>query len=572
MMKNITIGKKLLFGFTMILAILSVLSVMSYINFSKMYQANNMNTHTYQVLTQLDSALREMINMETGQRGFALTGDENSLDPYTSGKENFMTYYTKAKELTIDNPEQQELLEKLLETHEAWVEIAENSIKLRYNVTNGMGSIDDIIKEEQAQKGKETFDEFRSILSQSKSMEEKLLVIREDEAANLQVTTNLGLIIGTCIAIALGLIIAIIISKMITRPINNIKTVVERVAAGDLDVNIVVESKDEIGVLSEAFRQMSYNLNDVLTNINSSAEQVSIGSNQVSESSIALAQGAAEQASSIEELTASIEEIASQTGQNAKNANMANELAENAKSNVVLGNNQMQEMLKAMDEINESSANISRIIKVIDDIAFQTNILALNAAVEAARAGQHGKGFAVVAEEVRTLAARSANAAKETTDMIGGSIKRAEGGTKIAKDTAKALTEIEVSIEKVASLINNIAVSSNEQSSGIEQINIGIMQVSQVVQANSATSEESAAASEELSSQSNRLKEEVSKFKLKNIKRSYDKKEDINPELFMMLDSMAEKKRSSQHPKSDNNKMSAPKQKIVLNDNEFGKY
>jgi methyl-accepting chemotaxis protein len=299
-----------------------------------------------------------------------------------------------------------------------------------------------------------------------------------------------------------------ILIKHITDVADNLDTV----AGGDLTSNLAALSdSDKIAI---SLKKMALNLSDMFNEIKSSASQVSAGAKQIADGSQMLATGAIEQASAVGHLSTSISEIANKITSDTDKAVRATELAGVIKADAEKGNRQMDEMTTAMNEINQAGQSIGKVIMIINDIAFQTNILALNAAVEAARVGQHGKGFAVVAEEVRNLAAKSAEAANDTGKLIENSIAKAELGSRITSETAANFAKILTGINESAAIINDIASSSAEQSAGIAQINSELERVTQVVQQNSATAQESAAASQEMSSQSAVLTDLIAQFKL----------------------------------------------------------
>lgn len=291
--------------------------------------------------------------------------------------------------------------------------------------------------------------------------------------------------------------------------------VLNRISSGDLNVSYTAASdKDAVG---KAIVKLINDDNYVFNAIRNATSQISLGSGQIAAASQTLAQGSTEQASAIEQISATITDIANKTKDNAAQASEVSDIVFKAKDDVIAGNECMKEMVDAMKEINESSENIQKIIKVIDDIAFNTNILALNATVEAARAGEQGKGFAVVAEEVRNLAGRSAEASSQTAEMIEDSISKVKKGSELAEQTAKALKVVSDMIEKITKLSSDIAESSNMQASATAQIDQALLQVSQVVQTNSATSEECASASEELSGQARGLEKNLGRFRLKKM-------------------------------------------------------
>lgn len=328
---------------------------------------------------------------------------------------------------------------------------------------------------------------------------------------------NLGLRIGYRSQNEIGAISSSLDTAftLLKKDVGEISDTLNRISNGDLAMEITQNYAGDFAPITDSYREILRKLNHTFEIIQSTSSQVDSGAKQVSAAAQQLAQGATEQAASVEELSSSTQEISASIQETSEHINRVNSYMTETTEDIQMSNRQMKQMLAAMEGINASSDEIRKIIKVIDEIAFQTNILALNAAVEAARAGEAGKGFAVVADEVRALAGKSADAASQTTALIEGTISKVKDGTGIAEKTAKALEEVSARIAKVNEAVEKIDSAASTQSGATEQISQGIEQISSVIQTNSASAEESAAASEELSEQADLLQKELGRFRLK---------------------------------------------------------
>lgn len=512
-----TLKKRLALTFAAILLLAGSLIGVALVNADKLGETISWNTHTYKVLQESERMLLNMVNIETGLRGFVASGDEKFLEPFKKGQAEFGVAFNQAKSLTSDNRAQQDRLEMLMGRHKQFMQVANSLIALRGDVTAGKLTLEELLREFSAGKDKVAMDAFRAIIAEFSKEESDLLVIRSASVdSTMRANTHtlvfggLGLFVLTAF---LGLALTRSVFRMLGAEPTDATAAVNAVAQGDLTVAIPVRAGDTSSLMS-ALAGMRESLVKVVTEVRGNSENVATASAQIAQGNQDLSERTEQQASALQQTAATMEELGSTVRNNADSAQQASQLARGASAVAARGGEVVGQVVTTMQSINDSSRKIGDIISVIDGIAFQTNILALNAAVEAARAGEQGRGFAVVASEVRSLAQRSADAAKEIKSLIGRSVEQVSQGTTLVDEAGKTMDEIVASIRRVTDIVTEISSASVEQSSGVQQVGEAVSQMDQATQQNAALVEESAAAAESLRSQAQQLVQAVAVFRL----------------------------------------------------------
>ncbi|WP_129645044.1 methyl-accepting chemotaxis protein [Peristeroidobacter agariperforans] len=522
---NLKINTRLMVAFGIIVAILMGLITAAKVSQGNQLQSQDMNIHTYEVIQQADRILQALINMETGQRGYLMTGTDSFLEPFQSGQKAFEEGFNAIRDLTSDNQAQQRRLEDLQRSQQSWLQKAvEPSFALRREVNAGAKPMDALVQFEREAHGKQGMDAMRTKLAEIVDVEDDLLDERTAAAAAARKTLDVVLMGGGALAIALSIVLAMLIARSIVNPLRQVLRATEDLRAGDGDLTYrLPQLSAEFGEISTSLNGFIEKLHDIVSTTKSLSTSMSTGTLQIARGNDDLSQRTQEQAAALEETASSMEEMTATVKQNADNARQANQLSTNARSHAEKGGAVVQRTVQAMEEINGSSRKIADIISVIDEIAFQTNLLALNAAVEAARAGEQGRGFAVVASEVRSLAQRSATAAKEIKDLINDSVDKVKAGSELVDESGRTLNDIMEAVKRVSDIVAEIAAASEEQAQGIDQVNNAVSQMDTTTQQNAALVEEASAASKALEQQAQGLVAQVGQFRTREAAIAHSK-------------------------------------------------
>ena len=517
MLRGLTVGKRLGAAFGCVVMLSIVASLIVFIGFRQVVDAAHWNVHSAQVLRTSDGVLTNMLNMETGVRGFVASGDENFLDPYTQGQEKIGKALESLKGLTADNASQQERMAALYALYEQVHKVHEQLISMRRGVTAQTTPPDALTKYFGEAHDKQFMDAFRAKLAEFDKAESDLQVVRQDRVTTLEHFVAIIVIVsGLAIALAssvLGVFITRSIIEALGGEPHAAGEVTRRMSTGDLSRPMSVKTGDASSVMA-GLETMRTQLGTTVAQIRSVAGSIATAAQEIASGNVDLSARTEKQAASLEETASSMTQLTETVKQNADNARQANTLATRATDKADAGNVAVQEMVQTIVEISNRSTKISEITGTIEGIAFQTNILALNAAVEAARAGEQGRGFAVVASEVRSLAQRSAAAAKEIKDLIASSVTMIHGSAQQATGVGTTMGEVRQAIKQVSDIVGEIAAASEEQSRGIDQVHHAVSQMDEVTQQNAALVEQAAAAAQSLEAQTESLNRSVSVFRL----------------------------------------------------------
>ncbi|WP_368310401.1 methyl-accepting chemotaxis protein [Luteibacter sp. CQ10] len=507
---------KLIFsGFTAIAVVVIVLVSIVYASLQALAESTRMDLHTNEVLRTEARLLTGLVDIETGERGYLLTGNDASLEPTRRGQAEYADAFQALRRLTVDNAAQQRRLDDLDATYRTWMaEAIEPVISLQKKQGTVGTTSAEAVAYLRLGKGKLHMDGMRDLLAKFVGAETVLLKERSarDEATHAR--SRVVLLGGGVLALVAILGVATALIRSILTPLQGASAVAARIADGHLGESVSVTRNDDLGRMLNALHTMDENLARIVGSVRRNAVQVEHAARDISAGNDDLSSRTQEQASSLEETAASMEEMSSAVKQNAEGAALARQISQGLRTEAQVGGQVAGDAVEAMKQITDASRSIGEIAVLIDEVAFQTNLLALNAAVEAARAGEQGRGFAVVAAEVRNLAQRSAAAAKDIKTLIGTTVERVASGADLVDRTGRALVDIGSSAMRVADIVAEIAAASQEQSAGVEQVNGAVAALDDVTQQNAALVEEASAASRQALELAQELLRQVAFFKL----------------------------------------------------------